>query len=193
MRVLRGTKTQESGRITEHRANKTLNNDKNRLFLVNERMSCLYTADPTTGHFTRIGTNPATATASTACTSTAESADLNYCGGRFGVTPDSNGQVVYDYPVKVAALLSHGCDDLVTTHASLFALYLTTCGSAATVETVTTVYGPGPYACDCPCYDANGSNVVGKTGRPANLAPVATDDADTSRVECDATGNPFAT
>jgi hypothetical protein len=109
-----------------------------------------------------------------------------------GLASPPDGQVVYYYPIKVAAPLSHGCDGLVTTHA-LFALYPTTGGSAATVEIVTTVYGSGPYACDCPCYDANGSNVVGKTDRPANLAPVATDDADTSRVECDATVNPFAT
>jgi hypothetical protein len=157
-----------------------------------ERMSCLYTADPTTGHSTRIGTaGDGNGIYGMYINGGVTPTDLDYCGGRFGVTPDSNGQVVYYYPIKAAAPFSLGCYGPVTTQAACFALYPTTCGSAATVETVTTVYGSGPYARDCPCYDANGSNVVGQTGRPAYLAPVATDDDDTSGVECDATVNPF--
>jgi len=52
------------------------------------------------------------------------------------------------------------------------ALYPDTCGATAQeVQEVTTIYGTGLYALDCPCYNKNGSNVFGQDDRPGFLAP----------------------
>jgi len=140
-----------------------------------ERMSCLYASDEETGHSTRIGTaGDGNGIYGMYVEGGSEPDDLDYCGGRHGVTPDSNGEVVYYYPITSAPPFSLGCYGPVTTMEECKALYPSTCGDdAATVEEVTTEYGSGLYTLDCPCYDENGSNVVGQ-GRPGFLAPVTT-------------------
>eukprot|EP00959_Pyramimonas_sp_CCMP1952_P330064 6910809-Pyramimonas_sp.AAC.1 len=71
-------------------------------------MTCLYAGNPATGHSTRIATMMdghglygkfvATGTLPT---------DLDACGGRTGVTPDSDGKEVYYYMVQVRARRGH--------------------------------------------------------------------------------------
>lgn len=137
-----------------------------------ERMTCLYTADPTTGHSTRIGTaGDGNGIYGKYIDGGVEPTDLDACGGRFGVTPDSNGAQVYYYPVKATSPFSIGCYGPVASVQECRDLYPNTCGDGATVQTVTTIYGTGQYTLDCPCYDENESNVLGQ-GRPEYLAPL---------------------
>jgi len=98
-------------------------------------------------------------------------ADLDACGGRFGVTPDSNGEAVYYYPIAAAAPFSAGCYGPVNTTEVCRALYPGYCGEEGAMIDITTDYGSGKYTLDCPCFDENGSNVIGQ-GRPAVLAPL---------------------
>jgi len=139
-----------------------------------ERMSCLYNSDHLSGHSTRIGTaGDGNGIYGMYIDGGVEPSDLDYCGGRFGVTPDSIGLEVYYYPITAAAPFSVGCYGPVETQDECFALYPSTCLDSGGVEEVTTEYGSGLYQLDCPCYDANGSNVVGQ-GRPGYLEPEPT-------------------
>ena len=124
-----------------------------------ERMECLYESS-TTGHSTRVGTaldgngiyGPYIDGGVLPC-------DLDACGGRVGVTPDSNGQEVYYYMITSYAPFTVGCfgsADHFTTYEECLDLYPDECGSAAV--SVTTLYGTGMYALDCPCFDTKGSN-----------------------------------
>lgn len=137
-----------------------------------ERMSCLYQPDPVTKHSTRIGTaGDGHGIYGKHIHGGVEPDDLDACGGRFGITPDSNGQQVYYYSITSSAPFSVGCYGPVQSVQECRDLYPNTCGSGATVETVTTVYGSGQYTLDCPCFDKDQSNVVGQ-GRPGFLAPL---------------------
>ena len=124
-----------------------------------ERMECLYESS-TTGHSTRVGTaldgngiyGPYIDGGVLPC-------DLDACGGRVGVTPDSNGQEVYYYMITSYAPFTVGCfgsPDHFTTYEECLDLYPDECGSAAV--SVTTLSGTGMYALDCPCFDTKGSN-----------------------------------
>lgn len=63
-----------------------------------ERMTCLYDADPTTGHSTRIGTMlDGNGLYGKYVAKDTLPTDLDACGGRKGVTPDSGGKEVYYY------------------------------------------------------------------------------------------------
>ena len=67
-----------------------------------ERMTCLYTSDPTTGHSTRIGTAlDGNGIYGKFIGFDQRPNDLDACGGRTGITPDSEGQEVYYYVVQV--------------------------------------------------------------------------------------------
>lgn len=135
-----------------------------------ERMNCLYESDPTTGHSTRVGTaGDGNGIYGKYVDGGEEPTDLDACGGRWGVTPDSNGAVVYYYPITSAAPFSLGCYGPVESVEECRALY-STCGAGADIAEVTTEYGTGEYALDCPCFDEDGSNVEGQ-GRPGFLAP----------------------
>ena len=139
-----------------------------------ERMSCLYTSDPLTNHSTRIGTaGDGNGMYGPYIEGGVLPQDVDACGGRFGVTPDSNGEIVYYYPITAQAPFSIGCYGPVDSVAECRALYPDTCGDA-TVVNVTTVYGTGEYTLDCPCFDANESNVLGTEGRPLYLAALPT-------------------
>ena len=64
--------------------------------------------------------------------------DLDACSGRYGVTPDSNGEVVYYYMVTDAAPFTVGCfgpndDGSVVTVEQCRALYRT-CGNGDETE-----------------------------------------------------------
>ncbi|CAB9518285.1 expressed unknown protein [Seminavis robusta] len=136
-----------------------------------ERMSCLFTADPVTLHSTRIGTaGDGNGIYGKHVDGGVEPDDLDACGGRFGVTPDSNGQVVYYYSITSAAPFSVGCYGPVNSVQECRDMYPETCGGG-TIETVTTIYGTGLYTLDCPCFDKNQSNVIGQ-GRPGYLEPL---------------------
>ena len=138
-----------------------------------ERMSCLYTADPTTGHSTRIGTaGDGRGIYGKHIAEGVEPDDLDACGGRSGITPDSNGEVVYYYMITSYAPFSVGCYGPVSSVQECRDMYPDNCsGDAANIETVTTLYGTGQYQLDCPCFDKDQSNVEGQ-GRPGYLEPL---------------------
>lgn len=137
-----------------------------------ERMSCLYTPSDD-GHSTRIGTAAdGHGIYGRYIAGGVEPTDLDVCGGRWGVTPDSDGEVVYYYPISSRAPFSLGCYGPVESVEECRALYPDTCGEeAAQVVVATTEYGSGLYTLDCPCFDKNESNVVGQA-RPGYLAPL---------------------
>merc|ERR1719440_147017 len=57
-----------------------------------EKMDCLYSADPETKHSTRIGTaGDGNGIYGMYIDGGVVPDDLDWCGGRYGVTPDSNG------------------------------------------------------------------------------------------------------
>ena len=91
---------------------------------------------------------------------------LDACGGHFGTTPDSQGEVVYHYHVQPRAPFTIGCFGPATTGAGAETLVtLEACRSlysgcqTTDPETVTTSAGASDYALWCPCYDGQGSNV----------------------------------
>ena len=93
---------------------------------------------------------------------------LDACGGHFGVTPDSAGEVVYHYHVQDSAPFTFGCfgpilDDAsgnqkLITLAECRALY-PKCSDEDNIVELTTSGGTFEYNRWCPCFDANGSNV----------------------------------
>merc|ERR1711981_839548 len=138
------------------------------------------TADPTTQHSNRIATaadgngiyGPQI---DTGCAPV----DLDVCGGRWGITPDSNGQRVYYYVVQPFAPFTVGCfgppkaTDKDGQMKECRALYSKCDGVALTI---TTAYGTGQYDADCPCFDpithANiAQTATGTYSRPAYLPP----------------------
>ena len=82
----------------------------------------------------------------------------------FGVTPDSNGKVIYHYHVQNAPPFTVGCfgpaisngKESLVTLAQCRAAY-SECGDGTT--TVTSTEGTVQYDLFCPCFDGNGSNV----------------------------------
>jgi len=131
-----------------------------------ERMSCLFTNDEDSGHSTRIGTAlDGNGIYGNHIDGGVTPTDLDACGGRTGVTPDSNGVEVYYYSVSAAAPFSVGCFGPVSSVEECRALY-DTCDGVR--ECVTTVEGTGWYDLDCPCFDGDESNVVGQ-GVPGYL------------------------
>ena len=139
-----------------------------------ERMNCLYNATAS-GHSSRIGTaldgrglygpnvdggRPAT--------------DLDVCGGRFGVTPDSNGERVYYYMVTEEAPFTYGCfgNGISTPTIRECRDLYPQCGDGELIN-ITTKWGTGLYDLDCPCYDRDGSNLAASIseGRPGFLNP----------------------
>jgi hypothetical protein len=88
---------------------------------------------------------------------------LDACGGEFGVTPDSGGEVVYHYHVQLDPPFAVGCigptmDNKLVPLAACRAAYS---GCADDPVTVSTAAGEYPYRLWCPCFDANVSNVAG--------------------------------
>ena len=97
-----------------------------------------------------------------------EPTDLDWCGGRTGVTPDSKGASVYYYVVSNNAPFTLACYGPVTTEAQCRALYPECDGVGVSM---TTAHGTGMYDLDCPCFDPiTGSNMPGGA-KPAFLAP----------------------
>merc|ERR1712050_257661 len=96
---------------------------------------------------------------------------LDACGGHFGVTPDSKGEVVYHYHVQDNPPFVLGCfgpakaetgphSYRLVTLAECRALY-SDCGDGDTMN-VTTPTGSMQYDPWCPCYDGAHSNVLGQ-------------------------------
>jgi len=130
-----------------------------------ERMTCLYDA-MASGHSTKIGQGMDGRYLYGKWESDGTLPKLDACGGHFGVTPDSNGQIVYHYHVQEAPPFAFGCYGPITesdgkkkmvTVAECRALY-SGCGDGDTAS-VTTSAGTFQYDLWCPCYDATGSNV----------------------------------
>jgi hypothetical protein len=114
-----------------------------------ERMACLYTSDPKTGHSTRIATmNDGRGLYGKYVGVNTLPTDLDACGGRTGITPDSNGLAVYYYMVQDRAPFTVGCFGPVSSLAACKALY-PTCGDGEI--TITTREGTRKYDPDCPC------------------------------------------
>ena len=138
-------------------------------FHYHERMNCLYTADPATGHSTRIGTAAdGNGIYGHNIEGGCEPTDLDWCGGRTGVTPDSQGKSVYYYVVSNRAPFALGCFGPITTEAACRALYPECDGVA---QSFTTAHGTDDYDLDCPCFNpVTGGNMPGQ-GTPKYLGP----------------------
>jgi hypothetical protein len=122
-----------------------------------ERMACLYTSDLKTGHSTRIATmNDGRGLYGKYVGVNTLPTDLDACGGRTGITPDSNGLAVYYYMVQDRAPFTVGCFGPVTSVAACKALY-PTCSDGGEIE-ITTREGIRKYDPDCPCYDVSSSS-----------------------------------
>jgi len=138
-----------------------------------EKMECLYESDSTTGHSTRVGTAlDGNGIYGMYIDGGELPCDLDACGGRTGVTPDSNGQEVYYYMITNYAPFTLGCfglKDHFTTVEECRALYPDECSSSSVVS-VTTLSGTGNYALDCPCFDTSGSNTDTNTNIPGYLS-----------------------
>eukprot|EP00937_MAST-01D_sp_MAST-1D-sp2_P003076 g3076.t1 len=137
-----------------------------------EKLSCLYSADATTKHSTRIGTAlDGHGIYGKYIAGGVVPTDLDACGGRVGVTPDSNGAEVYYYPVTDTAPFTVGCFANKAAYpvsvAQCKALYS---GCSSAPVTVTTAHGSGQYILDCPCFDKLHSNVADQ-GLPGYLDP----------------------
>lgn len=138
-----------------------------------EKMSCLYT-DTTSnssglaGHSTRIGTAlDGNGIYGHHIAGGVVPTDLDACGGRTGVTPDSNGERVYYYVVQDNPPFTVGCfgkKDHFTTVEECRSLY-TECSDGKTT-TLTTDYGSDTYKLDCPCFDSNRNNLAGRNRVP---------------------------
>jgi hypothetical protein len=138
-------------------------------FHYHERMNCLYTADSVTGHSTRIGTAAdGNGIYGHNINGGCEPTDLDWCGGRTGVTPDSEGQSVYYYVVSNRAPFTLGCFGPINTEAECRSLYPECDGVA---QSVTTAHGTDDYDLDCPCFNPiTGGNMPGQ-GKPKFLGP----------------------
>jgi hypothetical protein len=114
---------------------------------------------------------------------------LDACGGHFGVTPDSNGAIVYHYHVQDRAPYTVGCygptaDGKLVSVAACRGLYTECSASASTLATAT---GTRSYVRFCPCYDADGSN----SGTPKELPALST--SDISYTDSSGSTNSFGT
>ena len=137
-----------------------------------EKMSCLYEDDATTGHSTRIGTAlDGHGLYGKHVDGGVEPDDLDACGGRVGVTPDSGGEPVYYYTLTDAPPFTMGCFGDETTYPVTVdqcrSLYDACQDEPVVIETI---HGSGPFTLECPCWDARGSNVEGQEGTPCFLA-----------------------
>jgi len=143
--------------------------------------SCaISTVDPITGHSKRIATAvDGKGIYGPQITGGCAPTDLDVCGGRWGVTPDSKGKRVYYYVVQPFAPFTIGCfgppkaKTKAKQMAECRALYPKCDGKA---KTITTVYGTGQYDLDCPCFDPQThanikQKATGKFSRPKFLPP----------------------
>ena len=135
-----------------------------------EKLSCLYEDDTATGHSTLVATAlDGNGIYGHHINGGVEPTDLDACGGRYGATPDSNGQEVYYYVIQSSAPFTTGCFGPVSSVEECRSLYSSDCDGVT--ETITTNYGTGKYDLFCPCFDDDGSNVLGQ-GRPGYLSPL---------------------
>jgi len=124
-----------------------------------QSMSCLYTPDSVTEHSTRIGTaGDGNGIYGAFVDGGLVPTDLDACGGRYGITPDSNGQRVYYYVMQESAPFTLACFGPGTVE-QCRTLYP---GCSASSTTLTTAFGSGSYKLDCPCFDSDRSNVAGQ-------------------------------
>lgn len=92
---------------------------------------------------------------------------LDACNGHFGVTPDSNGELIYHHHVSGLAPFTIGCFGpapdadgygILVSLAACRALYSDVCGDGDTISIITDV-GTNSYDPWCPCFSA-GTNYV---------------------------------
>eukprot|EP00947_MAST-08B_sp_MAST-8B-sp1_P001238 g1238.t1 len=97
--------------------------------------------------------------------------DLDACGGHFGVTPDSNGQVVYHNHIQEHAPFTAGCygpndDNTLVTVQQCRDLYPNECGTydgtTHPVDDGSGVTKNVPYQAWCPCFDESGLGFGGQ-------------------------------
>lgn len=133
-----------------------------------ERLSCLYSSEPASGHSTQVGRG----NDGRLLYGKWEDFDksvlplLDACGGHFGVTPDSAGEIVYHYHVQEFPPFTFGCYGPIETSSSVYKMVTVSecralydeCGNGDVV-TLTLPLGNQQYDPWCPCYDAEHSNV----------------------------------
>lgn len=141
-----------------------------------EGMSCHYGADPLTNHSTRIGfLNSNQPLYGPFITGGVLPTDLDACGGRTGITPDSATPIYY-YPLKLEPPFTLGCygasDDPLPTVADCRAEYTDNC-VADDLVSVETAEGNIVYDPFCPCFDEAGHNTEQPTP-PAAPTPFPT-------------------
>ena len=153
-------------------------------FHYHERFTCLYSTDAATQHSTRAATmlDDKGLYGKWEDEANAMLPELDACGGHFGVTPDSNGVIVYHYHVQERAPFSAGCfgpaidpdgDEVMVTIATCRAFHSDLCDGADTISLTsysgTCAAGAGncpandvftiaSYDPDCPCFDGARSN-----------------------------------
>lgn len=139
-----------------------------------ERLKCLYTSAAGSKHSPKIGdgSDGHGFYGKWEDYSTGTLPKLDVCGGHFGVTPDSNGKIVYHYHVQDNAPFTMGCfgpdadangNMKLVSLAKCRELYKTVKANDGTyacgdTSQVTTTNGTITYDNWCPCYDATGSN-----------------------------------
>jgi len=160
-----------------------------------ERMGCLYSSDPVTGHSTRIGTAlDGSGLYGKFISDGIAPTDLDACGGRWGVTPDSDGETVYYYMIQDSGPFTLGCFGPVSSVEECRALY-STCGDDETE--IDTVDGTILYDLDCPCWNNAGSNIdpdievctsgeTEETGDPCTVTSCSNGGWETTEIICDA-------
>ena len=117
-------------------------------------MTCLYTSDPTTRHSTRIATMlDDRGLYGKYVGFNTKPTDLDACGGRTGITPDSNGVAVYYYMVQYRVPFTVGCFGPVSSFTTCKVLY-PTCSDGGEIG-ITTREVTHKYDPDCPCYNVS--------------------------------------
>ena len=139
-------------------------------FHYHEKMGCLYEPDPITLHSTRVGTAlDGNGIYGDLIDGGVLPTDSDACGGRFGITPDSDGEIVYYYPIKSTPPFTMSCYGPIGSVEECRDLY-EECGNGDIIE-VDTLDGPVLYDPWCPCFDESGSN-VGTTTASDTTEPV---------------------
>jgi len=132
-----------------------------------ERLSCLYKEEGV--HSTKVGqgSDDKPLHGKWEDYSTKTLPMLDACGGHFGITPDSDGKIVYHYHVQTKQPFTFGCygpdfndkgEEKLVELETCRSLY-DGCAKEKEIHKLKSKNGEIEYKYWCPCYDADGSNV----------------------------------
>lgn len=140
-------------------------------FHYHEDMSCLYTEDLSSGHSTKFATAlDGNGIYGRFIDGGVEPTDLDACGGRTGITPDSGGAEVYYYVMQDRAPFTIGCFGPVSSVQECRDLY-DDCENGDEQELTLQDGSVLIFDTWCPCFDSDGFNIDQDTvvdlGNPA--------------------------